>query len=206
MASSREYPNKSENLAPKDGELFLIKNFLGSREASSIQQQLLSELEWEEETIAMFGKSLKIPRLVCWYGDPGASYKYSGTVHDPLPWTPTLTDLKARIEIDSKQRFNSVLGNLYRNGQDSMGWHADKEKELGLNPLIASLSLGAKRLFKLRHNKSKQIIDLHVCHGSLLLMGGNLQHRWRHCLPKNHANNGSRVNLTFRLIKVVTGE
>ncbi len=181
--------------------MFLINNFLDPQEASSIQQRLLSELEWREETIVMFGKSLIVPRLVCWYGDRGASYKYSGTVHDPLPWTPTLTNLIARIEIYSRQRFNSVLGNLYRNGQDSMGWHADKENELGLNPFIASLSLGAKRLFKLRHNKSKQIIDLHLCHGSLLLMGGNFQHSWRHCLPKIHETNGPRVNLTFRLIK-----
>ncbi len=195
-----------DNLAPRDGELFLLKNFLEPKEASLTLQCLLSKLQWEEETIMMFGKPLTVPRLVCWYGDSGTRYSYSGTVHNPIPWTPTLIDLKTRIESFSNHRFNSVLGNLYRTGQDSMGWHADKEKELGLNPFIASLSLGVRRLFKIRHNKSKQIVDLHLPHGSLLLMGGNLQHCWRHCLPKDRIAKGVRVNLTFRLIKMPVGK
>lgn len=184
----------------RDGEAFLIRNFITDPEAARIQQRLISELAWEQETIKVFGKAVKVPRLTCWYGDRGAVYTYSGVTHRPISWTPTLKTLRVRVEVFAGSPFNSVLGNLYRNGQDSMGWHADKEKELGEQPCIASLSLGEKRVFKLRHNKSKECLKLDLTHGSLLVMGGNLQRCWRHCLPKVDAVRGTRVNLTFRYV------
>lgn len=201
MQSQQYVYHQSENLASRDGEVFLIESFIAHDEVSNIEQRLAHGLAWDEQFIRMFGKPVKVPRLTCWYGDPGAIYSYSGTRNIPLHWQPLLLSLKRSIELFSKHPFNSVLGNYYRNGNDSMGWHADKEKELGRNPFIASLSLGATRLFMLQHNKSKEIIKLDLSPGSLLLMGGALQHHWRHCLPKTKADNGERINLTFRNVR-----
>lgn len=188
------------NFINEDGELYLIRGFLDAADATSMARILMKELAWQEEYVLIAGRRIPVPRLVCWYGDPGAHYTYSGAAHAPLPWTPTVGHLRERIEILTHHSFNSVLANLYRDGNDSMGWHADKEKELGRNPFIASLSLGAERLFKLRHTKTGEGLDLTLSHGSLLLMGGRLQHAWRHCVPKMKHIGGSRINLTFRRI------
>jgi alkylated DNA repair dioxygenase AlkB len=188
------------NLAPGDGELYFIENFIPRDEADLLHILLRRDLAWREEEITVFGRRVKVPRLVCWYGDAGAIYRYSGVEHAPLPWIETLLTLKSRVECFCGRQFNSVLGNLYRDGRDSMGWHADKEKELGPNPFIASLSFGAERLFKLRHNKTGEILEVVLTHGSLLLMGGSLQHKWRHSVPKTRETKAERVNLTFRTI------
>ncbi|WP_026609752.1 alpha-ketoglutarate-dependent dioxygenase AlkB family protein [Methylocaldum szegediense] len=188
------------NLAPRDGELYFVENFVPRQEADSLHGLLRRELAWREEEIIMFDRRVKVPRLVCWYGDAGAVYRYSGVDHMPLPWTEALLTLKERIERFCGRRFNSVLGNLYRDGRDSIGWHADKEKELGPNPFIASLSFGAERLFKLRHNKTGETLEIALTHGSLLLMGGSLQHGWRHAVPKAREPKTERINLTFRTI------
>ncbi|WP_119631459.1 alpha-ketoglutarate-dependent dioxygenase AlkB family protein [Methylocaldum marinum] len=188
------------NLAPRDGELYFVENFVSREEADSIHARLRQDLAWREEEIVMFGRRVKVPRLVCWYGDAGAVYRYSGVDHEPLPWTETLLALKVRIESFCGRQFNSVLGNLYRDGLDSMGWHSDKEKELGPNPFIASLSFGAERRFKLRHNKTGEVLEIALTHGSLLLMGGRLQHGWRHSVPKAREPGAARINLTFRTI------
>lgn len=192
-----------ENLAPRDGEIHLLSSFYQPAAADLLFDILSSELLWQQEEIVIFGKPVKVPRLVCWYGDPNAVYRYSGVEHRPLPWHRQLLLIKQRIESFCGVQFNSVLANLYRDGNDSMGWHADKEKELGRNPFIASLSLGGGRLFKLRHNKTKQALDLRLQHGDLLLMGGALQHYWRHCVPKTGKQSTPRINLTFR--RVFTG-
>lgn len=184
-----------------DGELRLIEGFLTAPEAAILIQCLQSELDWQEEALMIAGRQVMVPRLVCWYGDPGACYRYSGVSHEPLAWTPALARLRTALEQRSGSRFNSVLGNFYRSGQDSMGWHADKEKELGLNPVIASLSLGATRRFLLRHNRTREQIELSLTDGSLLIMGGRLQHTWRHCVPKSPRCADPRINLTFRLIR-----
>ena len=189
-----------ESLSLRDGELYLDRAFMSGEEADRLFARLLDEIAWQEEAIKLYGRSVKVPRLVAWYGDPGACYTYSGVSHQPLAWTPALAQLKARVETATAHRFNSVLANLYRNERDSMGWHADKERELGSNPVIASLSLGQRRLFKLRHNKTGETIDLWLEHGTLLLMAGALQHHWRHCLPKSQRPMGARINLTFRTI------
>lgn len=150
----------------------------------------------------MFGKLLPMPRLTAWYGDKG--YTYSGLHNKPQPWLPVLLELKERVEQASGNKYNSVLLNLYRTGQDSMGWHSDDEAELGNEPAIASLSFGGERKFSFRHRTRKdlksQSIDL--AHGSLLLMQGATQHHWLHQVPKTARAMTPRINLTFR--KVVT--
>jgi alkylated DNA repair dioxygenase AlkB len=188
------------NLVPADGELYLLRRFMREDEAQALHQSLRRDLAWQPEWIVIAGKRIPVPRLVCWYGDAGAIYRYSGVEHEPVPWPPCLLDLKNRIEQRTGQLFNSVLGNYYRTGQDSMGWHADKERELGKNPAIASLSLGATRRFLLRHNRTRETVNLELASGSLLLMQGSLQHHWRHCVPKDVKDSDSRINLTFRRI------
>jgi len=185
---------------PCDGELHYYPHFLAPQFADMIFQQLNTQLEWQEETLMIMGKRVIAPRQVCWYGDQNAEYSYSGITHQPLQWIPVLSQIKQQIYQSYDYNFNSVLANLYRNGQDSMGWHADKEKQLGTNPAIASLSLGAERLFKLRHRKQHQSVNINLGHGSLLIMAGSLQHHWRHCLPKTRRPVTPRINLTFRLI------
>jgi len=138
--------------------------------------------------------------LVAWHGDPEAAYRYSGVTHAPCPWTPALRDIQTRLESYCGVRFNSVLGNLYRNGNDAMGWHADNERELGPEPFIASVSLGAERRFEMRHNQSRDILRLPLAHGSLLTMGGAFQAHWRHRIPRQPAILGPRINLTLRII------
>ncbi|MDD5460267.1 MAG: alpha-ketoglutarate-dependent dioxygenase AlkB [Methylococcales bacterium] len=192
--------DKEQNLAPFDGELFLIRCFYQQPESDWLFAKLQSTLAWQEEDILIYGKRCKVPRLMCWYGDPDACYRYSGVDHQPLPWTDELLVIKEKVQNDCHSSFNSVLANLYRNGRDSMGYHADDEEELGQNPVIASLSLGDERLFKLHHKKRKQTLDINLGHGDLLVMTGTLQHHWVHSLPKTTKLKGPRINLTFRKI------
>ena len=142
------------NLLKFDGELYLAKEFYSANDAQQLFNTLLQSLAWQQEQIFLYGRWVKVPRLMCWYGDEGAYYQYSGVKHQPLPWTETLLHVKQKVEQYFQCSFNSVMANRYRNGADSMGCHADDEKELGVNPVIASLSLGEQRLLKFRHQKS----------------------------------------------------
>lgn len=189
-----------QDLLVRDGELHYLPGFLQASEQAEWFQRLSAGLDWQEEEIVIAGKRLKVPRRVCWYGTPEAIYRYSGVSHQPLPWSDDLLVLKQRIEAACGRHFNSVLANLYRDGNDSIGWHADKERELGENPFIASLSLGEERLFRLRHIRTGDTVNLPLAGGSLLLMGGSLQHHWRHCIPKTRAAKSARINLTFRTV------
>jgi len=193
--------NLGKNRVPYDGELYLVKQFYRLPASDQLFAVLETNLAWQEETIFIFGKWVKVPRLMCWYGDPDAYYCYSGVNHQPRPWTEPLQAIRARLEQECHCAFNSVLANLYRDGKDSMGCHADDEKELGLNPVIASLSLGDERLFKLHHKKSKETLDIALGHGDLLVMAGTLQHHWMHSVPKTRKLKTPRINLTFRKIK-----
>lgn len=190
----------SNSLVPCDGEAYYFPAFLSRPEADTLFDELVASIAWQTEELALYGKRILVPRLVAWYGDRGAVYRYSGVHHEPMPWSRRLLELRELVAGATQHSFNSVLANYYRNGNDSMGWHADKEPELGVNPVIASLSFGAARLFKLQHNKQKQIVDVVLEHGSLLLMCGSLQHHWRHCVPKTRQAVGGRINLTFRRI------
>ncbi len=171
-------------------------------EASQLYQALLETVAWQQDEIRMFGRTLPLPRLQAWYGDTSASYRYSGIQLEPLPWLPILHALKMRVEQATGAEFNSVLVNLYRSGQDSNGWHADDEPELGDDPLVASLSLGAMRRFQLRHktDRSIPVRTLMLEAGSLLFMGAGMQQHWQHQVPKTQKNVSPRINLTFRRV------
>lgn len=192
----------SSNLAPLDGELYWLRQFYGPADADSYFQQLHQSLNWQQEQLFIYGRWLNVPRLMAWYGDSGAHYRYSGVGHQPQAWTSVLTELRGAVEAACGQAFNSVLANLYRDGRDSMGCHADDEKELGRNPLIASLSFGDSRLLRFKHLKTGQKLDIELGHGDLLVMAGELQHHWRHELPKTRKPKQPRINLTFRQIVI----
>ncbi len=157
-------------------------------------------LAWQQPQLRIFGRIVNAPRLEAWYGDTGAAYSYSGLAHEPLPWTPELQALRKRVERTARVSFNSVLANLYRDGSDSNGWHADDEPELGEQPVIASLSLGAPRRFLLRHRKTGDRVEIVLESGSLLVMRGATQECWKHSVPKQRTVQMPRINLTFRSI------
>lgn len=178
-----------------------IPDFLESREAESYFQELLISTPWKQDSIRLFGKTYPQPRLTALYGDNGKSYSYSGIEMHPLPFTNLLKGLKKEVELYSRESFTTCLLNLYRDGSDSNGWHADDEPELGRNPAIASVSLGAPRMFHLKHRERKEWRHRMVLEpGSLLLMLGATQHRYLHQLPKTRKPVRARINLTFRRI------
>jgi len=185
-----------------DGTLELIPDFLPEQLHNSLFDQLADYLEWEQSWITIAGKRIKIPRLNAWYGDMDVAYHYSGTRFQARPWTDPLIRVRNLIQQQSGQNFNSVLANLYRDGQDSVAWHADDEPELGRDPFIASLSLGQVRRFQLKHRHDKTLprIDIDLVDNALLLMGGSLQHNWIHQVPKTRKAVGPRINLTFRWV------
>lgn len=192
-------PSQS-NTAPFDGELYYLPQFYPTSKANAYFDRLYQSLAWQQEQLFIYGRWVKVPRLMAWYGDAAANYRYSGVEHRPLPWTDDLQTIKTDIESACDRSFNSVLANLYRDGLDSMGCHADDEKELGVNPVIASLSLGETRLLRFKHPKSGRKLEFDLANGDLLIMAGNLQHHWRHELPKTRKNKQARINLTFRHI------
>lgn len=185
----------------ENGLLLYFPDFIGKPECDRHILRLQNEIQWKQETFRIFGKTYPTPRLTAWHGDEGKGYSYSGLKLSPNPWTEPLLQIKIRIEAATGYLFNSVLLNWYRNGSDSMGWHADDEKELGTNPVIASLSLGAPRMFRFREIENhKNSFGLTLESGSLLLMAGPLQHYWQHSLPRSAKPMGDRINLTFRTI------
>jgi alkylated DNA repair dioxygenase AlkB len=190
-----------ERLPLEDADVRFWPAAFGIAEASELLDRLLTEIDWQQEQVLIFGQRRPVPRLVAWHGDPGANYTYSGTPHQPLPWTPALALIRERVLGLTGCAFNSVLLNLYRDGRDGMGWHSDDEPELGRDPVIASVSFGAPRRFCLRHRRRKdQRLDVSLGNGSLLLMAGTTQHHWVHAVPKTAIPVGQRVNLTFRRI------
>ncbi len=185
-----------------DAEVYYLPRLPLGRSADAVMQCLIDEVPWRAEEIVMFGTRMRQPRLTAWYGDPGCIYAYSGIRLEPLPWSATLRDVKMRIEAVTEEMFNSVLINCYRDERDSVGFHSDNEPELGPQPVIASLSLGAERIFVMKHKTQKNLppVRLRLASGSLLLMKGDTQHNWRHGVPKQTRPCGPRVNLTFRRI------
>lgn len=185
-----------------DAEVLFQENFDVGRPPSQLLAELIRETPWRSEQIVVWGKSHPQPRLVAWFGDSGKGYVYSGIRLTPLPWTPTLSDIKGKVETRVGVSFNSVLLNYYRNERDSMGFHSDDEPELGLRPTIASLSFGEMRTFILKHKFSKTIkpIRIPLSSGSLLVMKGDTQRNWKHGIDKEAKPCGPRVNLTFRNI------
>jgi alkylated DNA repair dioxygenase AlkB len=192
----------NERLQMPDAEVYYWPDFFSAEQSATYLQKLIATVAWRQENVKIFGKQILLPRLTAWYGDPGKLYSYSGIQNHPQPWTDILLEIKRAVEVPAKVVFNSVLLNYYRHNQDSMGWHADDEPELGLNPVIASVSLGQARRFNFRHriNKSLPKVSVLLSSGSLLLMQGTTQHFWQHQVPKISAQAGVRLNLTFRVI------
>lgn len=194
-----------QDLPLPGAEVRYAPRWLAAEEADAWLQRLSSEIPWERHRLRMFGREVDAPRLSCWIGDPGASYVYSRSRFEPRPWTPSLRVLRERVEQACGTYFNSVLANLYRDGEDSMGWHSDDEPELGPRPVIASISLGAERCFRFRARVSHGMrapspVGIVLSHGSLLRMAGETQRRYQHDLPKRAGIAAARLNLTFRLI------
>ncbi len=177
------------------GVLIYYPHFFTPEEADTLLATLQKGIDWKQEQ-GRFGRPF--PRLTALYADAGATYTYSGVTYPSLPWTAELDAVRRRVEAAAGAPFNSVLLNRYRDGSDSIGWHADDEPELGTNPVVPSISLGAGRRFLLRHNESRQKLEYLLRHGSLLVMAGALQHHWQHSIPKSTAAVGERINLTFR--------
>lgn len=186
--------------AIENGEYIFFPNFFSKGESDSFLKNLRSNIVWKQESMNMYGKKIDFPRLTAWYGNNDKPYSFSGITLQPLPWSSEILSIKSKIEPVAKTAFNSVLLNLYRDGNDSISWHTDAEKELGTNPVIASVNFGATRKFQLRHIKTKEKLEIELTHGSLLIMQGELQHFWQHQVPKTSKVVGERINLTFRVI------
>jgi alkylated DNA repair dioxygenase AlkB len=193
--------DKTLNINRNHLSIRLLPGFIDAGEADTLLKHLIEVTAWQQPRIKVYGKWHPTPRLVSFYGYAPLSYGYSDTLHEPQPWTEKLSDLNARLSRMPCKRFNSVLLNYYRDGRDTMGWHADDEKELGTQPTIASLSLGAARDI---HFKSKsgedELIKLNLASGSLLIMEGDTQQYWLHHIPKRAKCTTPRINLTFRNI------
>jgi alkylated DNA repair dioxygenase AlkB len=185
-----------------DAEIIYYPQFFDKVQADKIYTELLQDIAWQQDNITIFGKTHPQPRSTALYGNEGKPYAYSNIKMQPHPWNSLLQKIKYYVEETTGCQFTTVLLNQYRDGKDSNGWHADNEKELGVNPIIASLSFGSERVFQLKHNTiadAKKSIVLE--HGSLLLMKGSTQHFWKHQIPKTAKPIGTRINLTFRSIK-----
>ena len=197
----RLFPIQDLNLLPLDGSLKLAESFLSVGEANDLYNKIEKETQWQQLPIKIFGKEVMQPRLIAWFGDADTHYTYSGLTFESTPFTLPLLGVKQRIEDHVGICFNGVLVNFYRNGLDSMGWHSDDEMELGNEPIIASLSVGSARTFKMRHKMEKdKKISLTINNGDLLLMEGKTQEFWQHSVPKTLKPCGPRINLTFRRI------
>lgn len=223
----RTEPASLMQLAPSQAELFsnvgagvcpqlpgdcrYLHNYLAADQASGLLLQLHNELPWQQQTIRLFGKHVMQPRLICWQSDPEVNYGYSGIRLLAAEWHPQVARLRQRLQFELGLQFNAVLINAYRDGQDSMGWHSDDEPELGTDPVLASISLGAERLFRWRHKRSVpgsvsgsgKTLGMKLQHGSLLLLDGQFQQEYQHSVPKTRTATGLRINLTFR--QVLTG-
>ena len=195
------FNDESTNILPFDGEAYLYNNFLKEDRPYHFFNQLLDTTAWKQEGMKMYGKQIDFPRLTAWYGDEGKVYKYSGLVNVPIAFTGLLLELKQAIESKTGFEFNAALLNLYRSERDSMGWHSDDEAELGINPVIASLSFGETRNFQFKHKTvSKTTQTIQLPNNSLLLMKGQTQHHWLHQIPKSSKPAKARINITFRNI------
>ncbi|MEB3220845.1 MAG: alpha-ketoglutarate-dependent dioxygenase AlkB [Candidatus Sericytochromatia bacterium] len=186
-----------------DGDVTYISGFMEPAECRVYFEQLQGAIAWRHEEVSLYGRRIPLPRLTAWHGDPEASYTYSRIQNKPCPWTSPLLAIKQRVEARTGATFNGVLLNLYRDGEDSIAWHSDDEREFGERPTIASLSLGAHRVFWMRHKHDKEVpkVSQELEDGSLLVMQGDTQRFWEHEIRKSKAVRGARINLTFRLVK-----
>ena len=183
------------------GDFEFLEGYLPPHHADLLLKKLWHDLEWKSQEIQLFGKNVLQPRLTSWCSDPGVTYQYSGLRLPANPWHHDLDQLRNLLQESLGQRFNSVLINAYRNGRDSMGWHADNEPELGDQPMIASVSLGETRRMLFRPVSGGKSLGIDLGHGSLLVMKGDSQKNWKHSIPKSAREMELRINLTFRAIQ-----
>lgn len=179
----------------------LDRDWMEPAAADVMLATLTASIPWENHPVRLFGREIPAPRLSCWMGDADARYRYSGIDRAACAWLPAIAALRDRLRVQLGVDFNSVLANLYRDGSDAMGWHADDEPELGEAPVIASVSLGATRRFHLRAREGEARLALDLPHGSLLVMAGGTQAAYRHALSRTRRAVGPRLNLTFRLVR-----
>ncbi|MCC9624640.1 alpha-ketoglutarate-dependent dioxygenase AlkB [Thalassospira sp. MA62] len=184
------------NLLPFDGNVLLLRDIMDEDAADKTFRRLLSGIYWKQETAKIVGKEITVPRLTAWYGD--VAYRYSGVYHPATPFPPIVAPLRTLAENLAGCAFNTVLLNQYRDGRDSVSWHADDEEVLGQNPTIASLSFGEERRFHFRHKTTGDRISIDLPHNSALIMADETQHCWVHQVPKTARHVGPRINLTFR--------
>lgn len=195
------FQNQPHHFNLPDSDISYFPDLFSKEKADELFAKLQAEIPWQQDKITVFGKTHPQPRLTALFGNEGKPYGYSGIMMQPHRWNTLLTHIKEAVEQAAEIHFTTVLLNYYRDGKDSNGWHADNEKELGRNPVIASVSLGAERFFHLRHNNKKLTQKILLEHGSLLLMQGETQHCWKHQIPKTAKPIGPRINLTFRVIR-----
>lgn len=184
-----------------DAEIEYHPSLFNSEKSHELFELLKKEIPWQHDEITVYGKKHLQPRLTSLFGNDGKPYGYSNIIMQPNRWNPLLMFIKNEVEVICNENFTTVLLNYYRDGKDSNGWHADNEKELGRNPIIASVSFGAERVFQLKHNVTNQRQNINLEDGSLLVMKGATQHFWKHQIPKSSKEIGARINLTFRIIK-----
>jgi alkylated DNA repair dioxygenase AlkB len=190
--------NNRPNILAQDGIALYYEKIVNDDEVNQLYEALLNNIQWENERVIMFGKEIITKRKVAFYSDPYISYRYASKTKIGLPWTKTIINIKDRIESITKESYNACLLNLYHNGEESMGWHSDNEKEIITGSSIASLSLGANRKFSFKHKVSKETVSIELEDGSLLEMKGSVQTHWWHALLKSKKVTDGRINLTFR--------
>jgi len=191
-----------EPISMPDADVSILHNLDMPLPYDMMLRKLIDQTIWRQEAVRIYGKEYQQPRLVALYGDSGKRYDYSGIALHPLPWTDLLREIKRSIEDCTEHSFNAVFLNLYRDHNDSMGFHSDDERELGKNPVIASVTFGATRMFLLKHKFKKELplVKVPLESGTVLLMKGTTQHNWKHGINKQTAPCGPRVNLTFRTL------
>ena len=195
-----ETTNEPTNLLPYDGTVIYFGRIMGSESTSTFYRQLLNEIPWKSDEVMMFGKRITMKRKMAWFADDGISYTYASSRKEALPWTDSLLTLKNIVSEVSGHTYNSCLLNLYQDGEQAMGWHADNEKQLLKNGAIASVSLGAERKFAFKHRVNADRVDVVLENGSMLLMKDETQQHWLHRLPPTKKVTSPRINLTFRTI------
>ena len=196
------FPKKSLKINLPNCDIRYFPSFFTTEEADNYLRRFMTGVLWQQDEITVYGKVYQQPRLTALYAENEKPYAYSDIIMEPHPFSEELLSIKERIRAVSEVNFTSCLLNLYRDGNDSNGWHADDEKELGTNPVIASVSLGQERVFHLRNKKDNSLkYKILLEHGSLLLMAGETQHFWQHQIPKTAKVIGERINLTYRVIK-----
>ena len=186
------------NILPHDGIALYYDKIIADDQVKQLYDALLNNILWENERVIMFGKEIITKRKVAFFSDPSISYRYASKTKIGLPWTSSLLTIKNRVESITKESYNACLLNLYHNGEESMGWHSDNEKEIITNSSIASLSLGASRKFSFKNKETKESVSIELANGSLLEMKGSVQTHWWHALVKSKKVTDGRINLTFR--------